>query len=496
LKKNGSVKPLQEKPPLPVSTSTKNKLSAFQFSGQNNADKPSKQSVIKLRSDEEKENGKLTAMEPLLEADSKSTTTSMALAAEQPSNSFPSTPAGRLALPDLIGMGDVQRAVQDISPEERIEWDLRSSSSQFGIKRAKKRARSSSPFSSPAAQASAHFNSRGESLNTQIDSGSELWGRYSLNGSAAPTPHGAIIPALANIMFTSSPQNSRENTPRSGMFRRTNSCGNSFPKRRRIAGSQKDDVFSESANIGPSKLSVLIERVQEGLSKPVATPKKQISSHRIKVHRRTRSDSNSPIQQEHHEPNICTPRTTWEPKNAKRTPASDYGDFDDDDLDEASLLTCIPSKQEQPLLSNPKESNLYSLPKPHSPRQLTKSYICDMKQVASQTRSLDESESTQQTKNKDDDEFDDSDEDLFAAGLDDMVASFGKCNKLKTTLVDSMTPADTSVPQKRPLVVEDSDDEFGDEDLDIGDFQVAELAATQCIQQTTHSALPVRTKYP
>lgn len=290
---------------MPVSTTTKNKLSNFQFGGQANADLMAKHPVtISLPSDDEKENssvmgalGKPSSRKKIvIDADGQPTKkrgikdvdgqpvehrnligvdgqsvsekhkdwskSSESLPSDTTKSEFPSTPAARLALPDLIGMEDVRRVVQEVSPEDRIEWDRRSSaSSSFGIRRAKKRARSSSPISSPVPQ---------NHLNPQLDPGSELWSRYSLNGSNAPTPQGATIPALAHIMQTSSPQPSKDGTtPRSvAGFRRTTSCGTQFPKRRRVGGADNDDVFTESAEIGPSKLSVLIERVQEGFAQP------------------------------------------------------------------------------------------------------------------------------------------------------------------------------------------------------------------------------------
>src|SRR4051812_44987485 len=54
-KANSPSKPLQDKPPVPVSTTTKNKLSAFQFNG-SNADSTAKHPIISLLSDDEKEN--------------------------------------------------------------------------------------------------------------------------------------------------------------------------------------------------------------------------------------------------------------------------------------------------------------------------------------------------------------------------------------------------------------------------------------------------------
>ena len=449
--------------------------------------------MISLLSDDEKEN--LNAINIETQPEPGNTTSLVSLAIEQQNNSFPSTPAGRLALPDLICMGDVQRVVQEISPEDRIEWDLRSSSSQLGVRRAKKRARSSSPLSSPGVQVSAHFNSKGESVDTQIDSGLELWGRYSLNGSNLPTPQAATLPAIANMMLTSSPQNSRGNTPRSGMFRRTSSCGTSFPKRRRIGCSQKDDVFTESANIGPSKLSVLIERVQEGLARPAPTPKKQRLNHKADgIHRPCRSNSTSPIQQEHNDTAIPTPQTTHELKKNQKSQGSDYGDFDDDDVEEASLLTCFPSKQNRSLICDPIPSKSSSRPKPYSQGPVNESCHAD-KQHPPGVCQRKESIPTQGNP-RDDNEFDDSDEDLFAAGLDDMVASFSNNTQPVNAQDDSKQLLDKSLPIKSSLVVDDSDDEFGGGDLDIVDFQVAELAATQSIRQSSNSVLPVRTRDP
>ncbi|KAH9208381.1 hypothetical protein DL95DRAFT_395323, partial [Leptodontidium sp. 2 PMI_412] len=222
------AKPLQEKPPIPISTATKNKLSVFQFGG--HAKKDGTKPVISLISDDEKENegakGRKPAAAKAQNGEPKSSQEQPALptSARKP---VPSTPAGRLALPDLIGMGDVRRPVQSVSPEERIEWDQKekgSGSGAFGgIRRARKRARSSSPTGSSPARA----------LHPQVDPGSELWGRYSFSGSNAPTPQGLPVPALAHLMQTSSPQPTKEGVaPRSGSgLRRANSCGNQFPKR-------------------------------------------------------------------------------------------------------------------------------------------------------------------------------------------------------------------------------------------------------------------------
>jgi hypothetical protein len=141
---NALSNPLQEKPALPVSTATKNKLSVFQFGGQSNPDSMAKQPVISLLSSDDKENEELGDIEGSIAVQDIGNKSSQPQLPEPATKDVPSTPAGRLALTDLIGMGDVKRAVQDISPEDRIEWDVMTSNP--GKTRSRKRARSSSPL--------------------------------------------------------------------------------------------------------------------------------------------------------------------------------------------------------------------------------------------------------------------------------------------------------------------------------------------------------------
>jgi hypothetical protein len=466
---------------VPVSTATKNKLSLFQFGGRSTGDGATKKAVTSLISDDEKEN-RVAPVEHSTAAEPTGTTTDAAKSPESalPGNSrkdVPSTPAGRLALPDLIGMGDVRRAVQDVSPEDRIEWDQHSSNSSFAITQ-KKRARSSSPTSSPAVKTPSRFKDKGETLNPQLDPGSELWGRYSLNGS---TPQGLPIPVLAHLMQTSSPQISKERTTPRTMpgFRRANSCGNQFPKRRRIGGPD-EDVFTESDNLGPSKLSVLIERVHEGIahSKQPHTEVECSDSHFASGGLLSGHDQNcTPLRQESlkekttqgpalHDP-LNQPQTTENSLHPCRSEGSDYGEFDDDDLDDIALLDAISQ--------------------PHEP------HVCeDDASAETESRRTTPTNSPKRPNEKtDNNEFDDSDEDLFVADLENMVAKF-----------DNQRPADvneitTSHNQKGPVALEtDSDDEFGDGGFDDLDFEIAEAAATISKPHSTSSFLPVRTQFP
>lgn len=514
-KPNPASKPLQDKPPVPVSTATKNKLSIYQFGGQPNANPTAKTLIVDLVSDDEKENKNGTKARSQPTTKKRDTVTkpqsgnnnaskfSDPVPSDQTKKDFPSTPAARLALPDLIEMGDVKRAVQDISPEDRIEWDQHGSgSSSFAIRKARKRARSSSPMSSPAAQASAHFTVKANSLNAQVDPGSELWGRYSLNASSnAPTPQGPKIPALAHIIHTSSPQASKEGvTPRSGAgLRRTTSCGTQFPKRRRVGGHEEEDVFTESGNVGPSKLSVLIERVQEGL-----TQSKQSSAYNKTTilpapdRRHPESAEIRKFNEQRRSEDMTTSSrqvdVASQPRLAKDSPVghlngSDNGDFDDDDLDDADFLDALTAKAEIPQFteSYAKKSKLPPdlPPQSHDPRTGVKLQRPSLVRLSESTESS--------TLKAESDEFDDSDEELFTAGLEDIVAKFDENDGSSNA---SEVVAETSGAQKRSAFKADSDDEFGDDGLDDVDFEAAELTATQSLRQGSKSLLPVRPSSP
>jgi hypothetical protein len=411
---------------------------------------------------------------------------------------IPSTPAGRLALPDLIGMGDVRRAVQDVSPEDRIEWDQYSSNSSIGIRKATKRARSSSPISSPAAKTPGLFNNKGESLHPPVDPGSELWGRYSLNGS---TPQGHTIPVLAHLMHTSSPQLSKNGTsPRSTPgFRRANSCGNQFPKRKRIGGPD-EDVFTESMSLGPSKLSVLIERVHEGLAQPKQPHNETKCSDSSFVPGELcfgSEESCVPVQDVGPEDIKTAPdHVTYEPRlqpekadkaldiHPLHSDGSDYGEFDYD-LDDATLLGAIMERNEPSSVlpddaqaDMPSEVHLQVLPQ--AKVELQHVQLVNIPQ-----------DTGFGTLRAEDHEFDDSDEEYSVADLENIVAKF-----------DEQSPTEAKVPsvskpQEGTTVLEtDSDDEFGDGGFDDLDFEIAEAAATQSKQHKTNSLLPVRTKFP
>ncbi|KAE9377046.1 hypothetical protein N431DRAFT_331518 [Stipitochalara longipes BDJ] len=501
--------PLQEKPPVPVSTVTKNKLSNFQFHGRPSEITKAK-AVISLLSDDEKENegAKYKKADEMPQEDPKSASPEQPKLPEQVPKDVPTTPAGRLALKDLIGMGDIRREVQNISPEERIEWNhekdmLPGSGSAFGgIRKARKRARSSSPTGSPSAQASPHFDPKFESTNPKVDPGSELWGRYSLNGSNVPTPQGPSIPALAHLMHTSSPQPSKDGmAPRSTSgFRRANSCGNQFPKRRRIGGCEGDDVFTESTTIGPSKLAVLIERVQEGLapkhipastvsSESLYSPVDRLSSQigdvkKVDCNNSTEYKAASDIRLQKNEAVKSKTDSSVPPKvvKAEVPGSSDYGDFDDDELDESLMEIIVENTMTTPQIhQNPPPQNHPEKSQSGPPPQVNAAESFESGTLKGEFDEFDE--------------FDDPDEDLFAADLENIASQFDTKARgnSKTMLVGG-----AGAPRQRKTLTRtksESEDEFGDCGLDDLDFEAAEATATQAIQKTANSLLPVRTRF-
>ncbi|RDW66215.1 hypothetical protein BP6252_09850 [Coleophoma cylindrospora] len=495
-------KPLQEKPPIPISTNTKNKLNAFQFSEQQDQNgSEAKQEVISLLSSPEKENDSLLESPRQRNARARQDSDANSRLGTTPSakKEIPTTPAGRLALPDLIGMGDVRRAVQDISPDDRIMWDCNkdipsSASSIGGIRRAKKRARSSSPTSSPA-HASGRFHAKGDNLiNQQMDPGCELWGRYSLTTSNNPT-QGNAVSSLAHIMHTSSPQPLKGGTtPRLGTgFRRANSCGTAFPKRRRVGGynGEADNLFSELATIGPSKLSVLIEKVQEGLTRP-GQPKcdsEQSSSSPMQTSMQSvRSEGSSPIRRKTGTERLTPGNFDLDaisktidadcsvlPETSDGHESSDYGEFDDEFGDEfldtvdleatesKNVNLAPPRAHEDPPHNSWLQSALTTVSSPTKPAALPNS-----------SDSLD----------GDDDEFGELGDDLLAAADFEHVMS-----QYDTQAAPEIKRRENQY-QRSKLAdsAAHSDDEFGN-DFDDVDLAAVEAEATQSAQKTSRGLL-------
>ncbi|KAI1777195.1 hypothetical protein F4818DRAFT_340754 [Hypoxylon cercidicola] len=474
------------KPPQPISVVSKNKLNAFKCPNPTKSKDEETQALVPIinieappndDSNPKKQTDKWTPEEKLPLPASKDNT---------------ATPVSRLAWQDLIGMSETREEEDDTSPNEKIGWDMREDLRQrvklspvMPGKRGKKRARSSSPVSSPA-----HSKPHTPAVNVEklsralksahADPALELWDRFSLSGSTSITPIGAMNSALAQIMVSSSPRPSR--TAGEGGLRRAISCGTNWPKRRRVERVEIPrpmEVIVDESPSGGSKSSMvnaLLHTVNGEInrSKAIQTHRDTLKSPSPKKKRLqpAAQSSGSPTRGKSPSKPVLlfdadTPVPTTEKSrlDASMDASSDYGDddFDDDTLMELDASVCQPHEEHT-------QADIMVQP-------------ADTGQIQVQQQPNRESESY-------DDEFADMDDDIFAAAEDLM------------TQIDSSRPVDkadtlpqTSVAaQAKPTDVADdfAEDAFEDDFGGDFDFEAAEMAATQSASKQMNGSLPVR----
>ncbi|KAI0429979.1 hypothetical protein F5Y09DRAFT_242532 [Xylaria sp. FL1042] len=401
-----------------------------------------------------------------------------------------STPVNRLAWQDLIGdSSDVAGEDEDGSPQEKIEWDTKQKP-MYGVspmprKRGSKRARSSSPLSSPAAAASrtvtpaVNVKQLSAALKSpRADPAIELWDRFSLSGSAAATPLGAANPALAQIMVSSSPQPPRFTGVGTGRgeagLRRAISCGANWPKRRRIERSETTPAMSVAIEESPrhnsksSMVNALLKSVTGELnrSKAVQTQLDVLKSPSPRKRHYNPADrlSGSPTRRL----SPSKPSLPQEPgpvrvsKDASaRDTSSDYGDDDFDDDTLMSLDVDVGS-------ALPRKS---PIPQPRTP--VAKRIIADPNIAA-------------QISNKTVDEFADLDDDLFADAGDLLSQIDSACDTGQRTST-SQAPGPANAVSQGPAFDELAEDMYGDDFGGDFDFEAAEIAATQSAKQPNGS---------
>ncbi|KAI2464057.1 hypothetical protein F4781DRAFT_92827 [Annulohypoxylon bovei var. microspora] len=407
------------------------------------------------------------------------------------------TPVSRLAWQDLIGTGESKEIEEDTSPNEKIGWDMREDPQQrlklspvMPGKRGKKRARSSSPVSSPASHSKPHtpavnLGKLSRALKSpHADPALELWDRFSLNGSKSVTPLGAMNSALAQIMVSSSPRPSRTE---SGL-RRAISCGENWPKRRKVERAEMAEpmgIAVEGSPSGHSKSSMLnallkrgtgeinrskaIQVRQDALRSP--SPKKRSSQPIVE-------SPDSPTRQKCSSRPASPPLTKkgapTEEKSSPDTLVGELSDYGDDDFDEDTLMELDAS------LGQPREDNTEEDTKGNS-----------------LIPPADTGQSPEQQSNLEplsfDDEFADMDDDIFTAA-EDLITQIDSSHSSKGK---PETPSQPAIPaqEKQTVVVDDlGGDIFGDDFGGDFDFDAAEIAATQSAssKQISGSLPPVR----
>ncbi|TQS35884.1 hypothetical protein Golomagni_03681 [Golovinomyces magnicellulatus] len=470
---------LREKPPLPVSTATKNKLNNFQFSGRVQTELKTK---ICQRSNDEKENEDTRENLHII-GDHRVQKEGREIHHTPPnktSNKSPSTPFSKLTLPELICMGDVRRVRQDISPEEKLEWDQNKGEPQNfaldfdAVRAVGKRAQSSSPLVSSPVQAPIQF-----------DPGSELWGRYSHSDLQLPTCQGISIPSLAHIMNKSSPKNVQEGAPlRSvSVFRRANSCGNNFPKRMKYSDIRNDDGI-DPPFIDSSKVSTLIKQIKDGLAQH-KTPD-MIQESTLKTNR---SDFvEIPVNQENssriekglskleflpdHQSKVSQSMREHDAHDCSSIHSlnTDYGDFDENELDPSLFKTSKSVSEESTLHPKCKSISVGSSTSPSNHKQQKS------EKYSAQTNVLNLQQSHTTSTGDFIGEFDDSEVELLSADLEFIVSQYDTRSTNEPKVIPSGHVVGNQLKNKLNT---ESEDEFDDGGLEDDDFKAAEASTLQ-----------------
>jgi len=211
----------------------------------------------------------------------------------------PQTPLGRLPLADLLATcEDTSRGHLNLTPIERVLWDnspLSSNTPNFlPARKERKRAHSSSPATSSQHETSNHSANNTKATDLQAlqtalktpkaDPADDLWTRYSLNTDTVErrSPTAPAGGGFSHLMHSSSPQTPASHIQKdSGGLRRALSCiewPTSVAKRRKLFhhSSQRSptvdptNINGQSERSKMSRVSLLVDKIHEGLAKPAA----------------------------------------------------------------------------------------------------------------------------------------------------------------------------------------------------------------------------------
>lgn len=371
------------------------------------------------------------------------------------------TPATRLTWRDLMEKGEGADD-ETASPNERLLWDNRQDNlylnalSPMLTRKGRKRARSSSPVSSPIAEKpntpSVNVKKLAQALKSpHADPTLELWDRYSLNGTDTADTLGLANPTLAQLIVSSSP---RPNKPAAGeaSLRRAISCGLNWPKRRRIErstsgsgsrlSSEKEELEASKSSMVTALLDTVTSSINGQTEETQDTPESPSPKRRVCA-----TSSGSPVQlkpQPRPQPQIPPPPMQARAQRQARSPtpikvtgpavSSDYGGDDfDDEVDDDTML-----QLEASITATQSEME----PRPKTPKNTLPDEFDDKM-----------------------DEFEDFDDDIFNEAED-----------LITTDSQQVPQAPTTTKTV------DLDEDFGDAFEEDFDFEAVELAATQAAQ--------------
>ena len=221
----------------------------------------------------------------------------------------PQTPVGRLPLAELIAGGeDISNQVLNLTPVERVLWNhspqLKGQASSCAERKKRKRRHSSSPASSSQNEILSHFPAEKTTLDLQnlqkilktpkTDPAGELWSRYSMNTNPNDNKESPAELAATTFAIHSSPQTPAKHRELKdlGGLRRSISCSMEWPtsaaKRRRLrynSSHQETNVGFDTPNAAHNekekskmaRVSLLVEEIRHGLSRPQARENEVIS---------------------------------------------------------------------------------------------------------------------------------------------------------------------------------------------------------------------------
>lgn len=402
------------------------------------------------------------------------------------------TPVTKLVWQDLMGEKDSPVNEDDEeAPAEQLLWHnipdrLSQRISPMIGRKKRKRARSSSPASSPSnampTTPAVDIRKLSQALKTpNADPTLELWDRFALHGGNGASPSGLTNPLLSHLLVSSSPRppkdggTTTQQQSESGL-RRAISCGTQWPKRRKIFQNGPDSaVTSQGSPNGDSKssmVSALLKTVTGELNKSTSFERQDEQPKSPSPQERNSSRRDSPSQSPSRRAAMATMATTTRPAihfdegesfqetRGSGTSSSDYGD---DDFDEDTLLEL--------------DATVYTIPD----EEQTQAVATDKAIVAD--------EEYEDTTTMDDD-FGDFDDDLLDAAEDIMIKAASQ-HILTTNAEDTGQNVGISPQHPATIPKKEEDDPYSD-DLGDFDFDAAELAATQ----TTQSARRTGSSFP
>ncbi|KLU86599.1 DNA replication ATP-dependent helicase dna2, partial [Magnaporthiopsis poae ATCC 64411] len=519
----------------PVSTATKTKLTKFRFDGPGVGS--TAESGLPATKREAPGGGAVTTTEDGSNKENHQAGPTGSSGKAQPqiltslAPGVATTPVAKLAWQDLVRMGEATQVEEqdEISPSDKLLWDKPydpegSFMSPLLPRKGTKRARSSSPVSSPA---NPNFDAPVVNVrkltsalrSPHADPAIDLWDRFSTCRTSKDTPLGAADPTLAHLFVASSPRPTKGATAAlsDSSLRRAASCGNHWPKRRRIGNSTVDSPTSRLRHAAyPDSKSSLVSDLLETVTGELE--KSNASQHREMMQRSPSPQKRraSPMRQQPTEgadvPIFKLPAN--QPSSSSDTALGDEdlrkaadqsSDYGDDDFDDDTLLELDATLGSAQATMPPPEPA--PRPEPVPPA------IQGLKQ------SLDVSAGF-----GDDDDFDDLDDDLFNAAETLMTriesrppsqyppqnpSIHGGPRPIQTTNTNAQRTSHAGGKNNRTsgghgsgggggggggVADEDGEDAYGDDFDGDFDFDAVELAATQSARQPAAAITTAATK--